>query len=301
MYKHVIVISAALSEELGHTYEYMSSRYEADTAAQTRISHLNISPYEKRHTRFLIHTTTSSGFVSLQDNNMPPPPQCSAFRIDADTLCLLLVTGYGSKAVLDTVSTIYDYFTPTSIYFAGCALGLSEGITAYTAVPVVVTVQVDAPSETRCPLEMFEHTLSNIGTHYDTMSCEEGAADFPLVGVALCGDIFIDVIKRRSMVSGTHNALSSMLPDPARPYLTVIMNSSDIYGYTIPTVFDMESAALVQCIASYLPQQNPLDTHVRIMRVVLDTLFDTRKIHFRRDIIQVSDIICEWVCRHAGV
>ena len=222
-------------------------------------------------------------------------------RGGADDTLLLVCTGHGSQSIevcahaISTWERVYQGQLK-AFHFFGCALGISRELKKNDVVHITQAVWYDAP-------KVMDATI----TYYIPQTVQHKKVDSPM-GVALSGDTFVNVITRRSTIPFAKKNPLVILPTGAKSAVERIQRANNhdaTDSQQMATcmctrehcniILDMESAQL--CHYFLTSRRYTALSCMTITRVVLDTIYDTTRISFRKDIVQIAERIAHIVLR----
>lgn len=275
--KSVFVIAAALTEELVECANYLSKNYSTDNAINDILRTVGIAPFcvDKNDSvgKKIASTITCSVSTGI------------AYSLSKNTSGILLQTGYGTRAVEYAFTKLFSRCIPRTVYFAGAGLGISESLCKGDCVDLMRAFRYDSDTQNASTTSM-RHKIGMM----HTSEYNDNASSTMCKGVAITGDVFVDIIKQRTHTPINKGNELMLLPKSAQQIIKQLVIKSP----RTALVLDMESSAVFESIQNLQTTTNTI-SKLFLMRVILDTIYDIHKINFREDIRQVSKSIAQWI------
>lgn len=261
----MILIASAVSEEIVSLYHYFEMRYIPDNVMQETLCHSGIPLYIPHHTVCDI-PMNADGFGYAR--KYIQPYSAKVYRIKNEIL-ILMHTGYGGYMVEYVLEKIFSLFVIDVCFFVGTCLGISKGL-----------IKGDCITHADVYVYEDEHSFQQ---YKKDLQSRKSRIIAPII---VSGNTFINVQKRKKMGYDESN----MLPQNIQRCI------DEAYQHTLQRniVLDMESGFVNRFIGEYQNHNNMHPIRFEVMRVVLDTIYDERKVDYRKDIPIMSDMIRDY-------
>ena len=264
-----IVIGAALEEELLGILEYCSMYYTINTVLEKKILALGIQDFTDINAKNIQRASYHCQGFSQYTNKDIAYTKCRAYTISDTHTCLIFKTGIGINQVYLAYNTLQTVVDIDSVYFVGCGLGISPELHKGNMIYVQHALDYDDTDNSTIDIQLQKYIEYN------------RTKTLPLQGIALTGNTYINIRKRKNIIShnSENDTILALLPDTAKNKVSYIQSFCDMHRVYIPIVLDMESTAILQL---------SIQGTIHIVRIVLDTIYDTQPINFREDIKNIA-------------